>query len=233
MDITLSTTLKHLSLITWDVDPTQLQRLLPPQLIPATVPSPAGPRALFSMALMLEAGLAPKSMPWLSLYFAQLNERAYVTRPDGSGFGVYFWRSYVSSPSFIAPRWGLGLPYFWKRMRLEVKEQTLILSSKTEHFAALDLATNTQHTLLNGPSPKTVCDLIANPMIGYSILRQKRLASFTVEHPPITPRMVSIRHVDPSLMIAAPTLTPGQAPVVACYQAESPFLIHLPPRNIS
>ena len=232
MDITLSTTLKHLSLITWDVDPARLQAFLPPQLIPATVPSPAGPRALFSMALMLEAGLAPKSMPWLSLYFAQLNERAYVTRPDGSGFGVYFWRSYVSSPSFIAPRWGLGMPYFWKRMTLEVKEQTLALSSKTEHFATLELSAPATSTSANGPSPEAVRDLTANPMIGYSILRKKRLASFTVEHPPITPRLVSVRHVDPSTMLAAPTLAPGQQPVVACYEAESPFFIHLPPRDV-
>jgi Uncharacterized conserved protein (COG2071) len=230
MDITLSTTLKHLSLITWDVDPARLQAFLPPQLIPAMVPSPAGPRALFSMALMLEAGLAPKSMPWLSLYFAQLNERAYVTRLDGSGFGVYFWRSYVSSPSFIVPRWGLGMPYFWKRMTLEANGQVLALSSKSERFAELELSTTPTPT--RGPSPEAVRDLTANPMIGYSLLRKKRLASFIVEHPPITPRLVSVRHVDPSSMIAASTLAPGQAPVVACYEAELPFFIHLPPKDL-
>jgi hypothetical protein len=230
MDITLSTTLKHLCLITWDVEPSQLQTLLPPPLIPATVPSPNGPRAVFSMALMLEAGLAPKSLPWLSLYFPQLNERAYVTLPDGSGFGVFFWRSFVASPSFLLPKLGLGLPYFWKSMRLEVHEQILSLASKKEQFAELDLAKSPD--VPDGQFAKAVCELVANPMIGYSLLRQKKLASFKVEHAPIVPRMVSVRSVDPSSMLAYPLLSPNQKPVVACYEEESPFLIHLPPKKV-
>jgi hypothetical protein len=231
MDITLRTTLKHLTLITWDVDPAGLRALLPKPLIPATIETPKGPRALFSMAFMLEAGLAPSSLPWLALYFPQLNERAYVTLPDGSGAGVYFWRSFVSSVSFVAPRLGLGLPYFWRRMQLTHQNETLALSTKTERFAEVDLL-RAASPLPNGPSPEAVREATSNPMIGYSLVRQKRLASFTVEHPPIVPRLASVRSVDPSSMLASSLLTPGQAPAAVCYEAESPFLIHLPPRTV-
>lgn len=231
MDLALNTTLRHLTLLTWDVEPEKLQSLLPSGLVPTTVASPKGPRALFSMALMLEAGLAPKSLPWLSLYFAQLNERAYVTRPDGSGPGVFFWRSFVASPSFIFPRLGLGLPYFWQKMSLDVKEGALQFSVKKEKLVELELGTPPTKPE-GGPDPEEVREITANPMIGYSLLRGKTLAAFTVEHAPIVPKMVTVREVNASSMLAYPLLSPGQAPVVACYAEEAPFTIHLPPQKL-
>src|SRR5439155_2450867 len=96
----------------------------------------------FSVAVMLESGMAPRRAPWLGFSFAQLNERVYVTRPDGTDPGVFFWRSAIASPVAILPRLGLGLPYFWQKLSLAVDNERLRFAVRSEPVIELDLSSS-------------------------------------------------------------------------------------------
>ncbi|MBI5512814.1 MAG: DUF2071 domain-containing protein [Deltaproteobacteria bacterium] len=230
MDLTISTTLEHLTLVTWLVPEARLRGLLPAGLAPSVVPSPGGPLGMFSLAVMVERGMAFRLAPWLGLTFPQLNERAYVTLADGSGAGVYFWRSQVASRSYALPRYGLGLPYERAQLSLEVSDERRILSR--DGTPVLDVEVGASQPAPEGVDLDRVREVTGNPMVGYSLLRGRRLAAFPVEHPPIAFQEARVRAVDPRGMVAEGALEPGQAPAVAVYAASSEFVIHLPPRRV-
>ena len=101
----------------------------------------------------------------------------------------------------------------------------LVLRRAADSLAELDLTAN-------DPTAKAATEILeatANPMIGYSLLRRRRLASFRVEHKAIEPRRVKVVRAEGCSLEAGRALGLEAPPVVAAYVAESRFVIWVPP----
>jgi hypothetical protein len=229
MPIPLETTLRHLALVTWTVEPERLAALLPQGIVPRTIETDHGRRALFSLAGMIQFGLSPRYFSSLAFSFPQINERAYVSRPDGSHPGVFFFRSEIDSRVAFVPHRLLGLPYYRARVAIELEEGRLTVRRGTDVLAEIDLAASERTT----KEDAKILDATSNPMIGYSLVRGRRLASFCVEHEAIEPNRVRVVRAEARALETGYALGLHSAPAVAAYVPESRFVIRIPPEMLT
>ncbi len=110
-----------LTFLHWDVDPDQVQALLPAGLTVETYADRAWV-GLVPFRMEVRAARGP-AVPWLS-HFCETNIRTYVTAPDGTS-GVWFLSLDAARlPAVVTARVGYDLPYFWSRMSLTASDPT-------------------------------------------------------------------------------------------------------------
>jgi hypothetical protein len=171
----------------------------------------------------------------LGTTYAQLNERTYVMRADGTGKGAFFWRSHAATRQALLVRSLLGAPEFVADVEVRVRGTSYAFKRNGRLVAKLDLSRA-------GTTPRRYRELdvgragrlSANPMIGYTMNRG-RLYATVVRHNRIRPRRAKVLSVDPSFMLPAPVIDAAdkRTPLIALYQRETPFWIDVPPRPVS
>jgi len=184
--------------------------------------------ALLSMAMMLDTTMGAT--------YAQINERAYVMKPDGTGKGAFFWRSRAATWQAMMFRSMLGIPEYAADVRLEASEERFAFFHEGNCVTRLDLVrAPTPHA--NNPQfgARALRDaklLSENPLVGYT-LNWGELCETPVTHDTIDARQVHIETADPGCMLPSVAIEPARAaPIIAVYQRETPFYIGLPPRRV-
>jgi hypothetical protein len=227
--ITIRARLQHLAIVSWAVSPEPLGKMLPKPLVPQLIKGDDGEDyALLSMAMMLDTTMGET--------YAQMNERAYVMKPDGTGKGAFFWRSRAATWQAMLFRSMLGIPEYAADVRLEASEERFAFFYEGNCVTRLDLVqTPTPH--VNNPQfgARALRDaklLSENPLVGYT-LNWGELCETPVTHDTINARQVHIEAADPQGMMPSIAIEPPRtAPIIAVYQRETPFYIGLPPRKV-
>jgi hypothetical protein len=227
----LKAKLDHLAIVSWRVRADRLARLLPSPLIPQTVDA-AGDWGLVSMAMMLDTTTGNQ--------YRQLNERAYVTKRDGTGAGAYFWRSHASSAEAVFYRYLLGIPEYHADLQLDTDDGDTYYKFDREGRNVADLVLRSPQP--QNPSKFPKIDLgrakivSENPLIGYT-MNWGQLCETIVEHDVIDANPVTFVSGDPTFMIPSSLIERDAAgrpedAVIAVYQRDTPFIIALPPRPV-
>src|SRR5690606_6699931 len=107
----VATTLRHFALVTYAVEPAQIQAYVAPPFRPVTVETAAGPRALVSVVLFENTAFRLAAWPSPRLRMAQINYRTYVTDPHTGGHGIWFLGTLLASWAFLVPRWVWKMPW--------------------------------------------------------------------------------------------------------------------------
>jgi hypothetical protein len=225
--------LEHLAIVTWAVPAERIAALLPDPLVPDPV-DPAGRYALFSMAAMCDATLKSQ--------YAQINERAYVVKKDGTGAGAFFWKSHAASTQADLFRWLLGIPEFHSDVDLTIKEDRETghhLVCTFDGSVVLDMNIDQKTTHIGAPylgkgiNVAKALAISKNPLIGYT-LDWGELCATKVWHNEIKGSPVNVVSADPRFMVPAVTLDEGldSQPIFAVYQPATPFHILLPPQPV-
>jgi hypothetical protein len=224
--LTIEAELEHLAIISWPVDARRLAAMLPRPLVPQTIDREKQ-WALVSMTLMRDTTVGST--------YAQLNERTYVMRPDGTGRGAFFWRSHAATRQALLARSLLGIPEFVADVTIDVRGASYVFKRNGRIVAKLDLRrTGVTHPQYRGLDVERARRVSSNPMIGYT-LNWGVLCATYVRHNRVKPRRARVVRVDPSFMIPAVAIEPRfrKVPLLALYQRRTPFWIDLPPRPIA
>jgi uncharacterized protein YqjF (DUF2071 family) len=119
----------------WPLPAKALQALVPPSL---RLDTWAG-EGWISVVPFVMQGVRPRlapAVPWLSS-FPELNVRTYVTAPDGSKPGVFFFSLDAANPAAVAIARSLfRLPYFNAAMRVSLEGDTVSYVSRRTHRQA-------------------------------------------------------------------------------------------------
>jgi uncharacterized protein YqjF (DUF2071 family) len=119
----------------WPISPAALIPLIPPPLVLDTYEG----QAWVAVVPFRMSGVRPRSIPgvpWLSA-FPELNVRTYVTAPDGSKPGVFFFSLEAANPiAVIMARRGFFLPYYHARMSVIDRGDHLAYVSTRTHTGA-------------------------------------------------------------------------------------------------
>ena len=106
-----TTILQDFALVTFDVDPAVLARLLPASLTPEARRLDDGrQRAFVSAVSFRDVDFRFAVAPWMRVSFFQTNYRAYVRGPDGRQ-SVYFFGTTLDSPLVAIPGRLWGMPW--------------------------------------------------------------------------------------------------------------------------
>lgn len=228
---TLHAHLRDLAIVSWAVPKARLQALLPVPLVPQTFDD-AGEFALVSMAMMLDTTGDET--------YEQLNERAYVMKPDGTGKGAFFWKSHAATWQAFIFRSLLGIPEEYADLNLRVERNGYTFERNGRPVAILDLdpgrvpirrGRNARFADAELKASKRISE---NPLIGYT-LNWGELCATPVTHDRIDAQPVYIELSDASFMIPSVAIDAAERtnPLIAVYQRETPFHIGLPPRPIA
>jgi hypothetical protein len=226
---TIHARLQHLAIVTWAVSAVRLAKMLPTPLVPQLLKDDRGDAyALVSMTMMLDTTAGET--------YAQMNERAYVMKRDGSGKGAFFWRSRAATWQAMIFRSLLGIPEYAADVRLEASEERFAFFYKGRCVARLDLArppvTDTKNNRFGVDALDRAKAISENPLVGYT-LNWGELCETPVTHDTIDATPVRIEEVDPQWMLPSIAIEAARSvPVIALYQRETPFHIGLPPRPV-
>jgi len=225
MRVILRADLRQLAIVTWAVPRTSLAKLLPHGLLPQTVDD-KGEIGLISIVTMFDRTL------WQT--YAQLNERTYVTRRDGTGAGAYFFQSLANTWQATAFRLLMGVPLFRADTRLAVNGGDYRFDLGRSEVARLQLnAPPTPITSNVGLDPYRVRSVAANPMTGYTQNRGV-LYETKVDHTEIDQRQapdITVSKVTTSWMQTFPIVTTS-APIAAWHVPFTPFNIIFPSTRV-
>lgn len=227
--VTIRARLRHLAVVSWAVNPEVLGKMLPRPLVPQTIADDTGESyALLSMAMMLDTTVGET--------YAQLNERAYVMKPDETGKGAFFWRSHAATWQAVLFRSMLGIPEYVADLRLEASEERYAFFFGGKCVARLDLALLPTPDAKNntfGPASLTQAKALSeNPLVGYT-LNWGQLCETPVTHDIIDAKPVHIVATDPKFMLPSIAIDDARSvPIIAVYERETPFYIGLPPRKV-
>jgi hypothetical protein len=115
-----TTILQDLALVTFDVDPAALARLLPASLTSEVRRLDDGrSRGFVSAVSFRDVDFRFAVAPWVRVSFFQTNYRAYVRGPDGRQ-SVYFFGTTLDSPLVSIPGRIWGMPWHPGRTSIEV-----------------------------------------------------------------------------------------------------------------
>jgi hypothetical protein len=168
--------------------------------------------------------------------YAQLNERAYVMKPDETGKGAFFWRSHAATWQAVMFRSMLGIPEYVADLRLEASEERYAFFFGGTCVTRLDLlqlpTTHAKNSTFDPASLAQAKELSENPLIGYT-LNWGQLCETPVTHDTIDAKQVHIDKADPAFMLPSIAIDNARSePIIAVYQRETPFYIGLPPRKV-
>ena len=149
-------------------------------------------------------GVRPRgapALPWLS-NFPELNVRTYVTAPDGSRAGVYFFSLDAANPVAVAiARQVFKLPYFNAAMQVTNNDESVTFVSRRTHKAAARGHFSARYAP-TGPvyrsTPGTLDDWLTERYCFYTVDQAGSPLICEIHHAPwpLQPAVAAIEHND-------------------------------------
>ncbi len=203
----------HLTFLHWAVEPSVVQRLLPPGLEVETWDGTAWVGLVPFLMTVTPPGRGPA--PWLSR-FPETNVRTYVRAPDGTT-GVWFLSLDASRlPAVGTARSTWSLPYFWSQMAVTTTGP--VVSYRSRRRWPGPVGARSQVAVEVGPAyePDELGDLDHWLTARYRLYFQgrRKLGHALAEHDPWPLRRARALHVDTGLLVAAGLPAPSTPPIV-------------------
>jgi uncharacterized protein YqjF (DUF2071 family) len=198
---------EDLTFLHWPYDPDLVQRLLPAGLTVEPYDGAAWV-GLVPFRMVVRAPRGP-ALPWAST-FPETNIRTYVRGPGGAT-GVWFLSLDASRlGAVVVARSTFRLPYFWSRMRVGRRGDTVRYVS-TRRWPGPYGARNEVEVAIGDPVPEPTD--FENYLTARFSLWSPLLRRAQAHHPPWPLRRATVRRLAPGLVTAAGLPAPDGDPV--------------------
>ena len=237
------TTLRDFALVTFDVDPDVLARLLPDGygFEPEVVTLADGrPRALVSAVNFRDIDFRFVSARWLRVSFVQTNYRAYVRRNGARA--VWFFGTTLASRLAVLPRVAWSMP--WHRVDATLEADwvdarcTRYESDSHGKWGSCELSlsgsdASAASTPLDGfANAHEAALVLTHPLVGYFGHGRRGVGRYEVWHAPLRPSLGSAIRARFSPFEERGLTVPGQAPHSVLLQRSTDFAVLLPPTRL-
>lgn len=210
-----------LTFLHWELEPADVQRLLP------------GPLRVDTFDGAAWVGLVPFDMQHVRLgglgevpgtaRFLETNVRTYVVGPNGEPGVFFFSLDAASAPVVAFARASYRLPYIWSRMAMRIDAATSEGAATTSEGAAPDTSEATvvhyacRRRLAGRRPPSSRLSVVVGPPVEpdpldmfltarwglFQVGRRGRVRYTPVEHGPWPLHAAEVRHLDDELVAAA------------------------------
>lgn len=244
--LVVETTLQHLAIVTYWVDPSQLRKHLHPRFEPVCLVAEGRPaRALISVVTFLDRDFRFASCPWLKMSFGQTNYRAYVHDTRTGEHAAWFFGTCVDSASVAVPRVLWRLPWHRARMTFDCRYDKAAARYSTFNVMTRSHWAPAQLTIEDlGSAPDRLPGisnmeaglvLLTHPMRGYFFRRDGALGSYRIWHARAQPTMGRLREARYPLLQRLGLVEEGARGSVhsVLVQRSIEFTIYLPPSKIT
>ncbi len=243
--LAVETTLQHFAIVTYWVDPANLQKHLHPRFEPVSLVIDEGPRrALVSVVTFLDRDFRLAAFPWLKRSFGQTNYRAYVQDRSTGEQVVWFFGTCLGSASVILPRHLWKLPWHRARMTFDcrydesaTRYSTFTVSTRSR-WAPGQLAlwdSGAPVSMLSGfSSLEAGLVLLTHPLRGYFFRQDGALGSYAIWHDRTRPTAGAVEEARYPLLEELELVKTGDLGHVhsVLLQPSIDFTIYLPPTRV-
>lgn len=237
--------LEAFAIVTYDVEPRALARLLPSGFVPETRRlDDARERAFVSAVSFRNVGFHFRFAPFVRASMGQINYRAYVLLRGAGGAlerAVWFFGTGLASPWVLWPRLGWKLPWHATRYRIalspgpqggrrgtryevaargELTSASVSLEDTGEPMGRLDGFVDEEDTAV----------VLTHPLEGYYLRTDGALGTYGIFHDRLALTRARVRQASYRLFERAGLIGPRSVPHSALVMPETDFTIHLPPR---
>jgi hypothetical protein len=243
--LTVETTLRHFVIITYWVDPRNLQKHLHARFEPVCLAVNGSSRqALISVVTFLDHNFRFAACPWFKGSFGQTNYRAYVKDTQTGEHAAWFFGTCLDSVSVAIPRYLWRLPWHRARMDFNCK-----YDQAAARYAVFDVGTRSRWAparlaiedsgkppvqLAGVSSLEAGLGLLTHPLRGYFFRRDRTLGSYAIWHDRAQPTVGKIQEATYPLLQRLGLVEEGdQHPVHSVLiQPSIDFTIYLPPSGV-
>ena len=203
-------TWRDVTFLHWRYEPDGVRKLLPADLQLDLFNGEAwvGLVPFFISGLTLPSAPA---VPWLS-NFAETNVRTYVIDRHGRRGVWFFSLDAARLPAVIAARAAYALPYFWARMRVDRRGESVRYTSKRRFGPKA--ASRIEVQIGEPLSSPTELEVFLTARFRLYAKRFGGIVKADVEHPPWPLHRASVVHIEQTLVSAAGLAHPQSPPLV-------------------
>jgi hypothetical protein len=235
--MTASTTLFDIAIVTFDVDPAALARVLPSGIRPDIRLLNSGKRRSFVSAVSFrDRDFRFAALPWVKRTFNQINYRAYIIGPDGQP-AVFFFHTTLASALALIPKLVWSMP--WQTGRLTIDAQWegdrltsyRLASGDPSHMADVILEGSHERAgRLDGFAGADDAALtLTHPLDGYFTRRDGLLGRYEVWHDRMQPVLGRAQRAEYRLFTTLELVPSRQPPHSVLLQHSIDFHVVLPP----
>lgn len=235
-----TTTLQDFALVTFDVDPGQLEAVLPSALAPEVRTLDDGRvRAFVSAVSFRDIDFRFEVAPWVRVSFFQTNYRAYVRGPDGLQ-SVFFFGTTLDSPLVALPRRIWGMPWHPGSTRIEATWSADGVCTDYRHrctgrWGAADVelvGSGEPSGRLDGfEDADDAAHVVTHPLEGWFLRPDGRLGRYAVWHDRLRPQLGVARRARYAVFEDLGLVGPDALPHSVLLQRATEFDVLLPPRR--
>jgi len=244
--LAVETTLQHLVIVTYWVDPFSLRKHLHPRFEPVCLAVEGGPRrALVSVVTFLDHDFRFVALPWFKRSFGQTNYRAYVEDTQTGEQAAWFFGTCLDSISVAVPRYLWRLPWHRARMAFDCR-----YDQATGRYSTFSVRTHSRWAPAqlviedSGKPPAHLSGvsnleaglvLLTHPMRGYFFRQDGALGSYMIWHDRAKPTLGGLREASYPLLQRLELAQEGDRDSVhsVLIQPSIDFTIYLPPSRVN
>jgi hypothetical protein len=236
------TTLRHFAIVTYALPPERLRPLVDPRFELDCIDVDGGRKALLSVVPFEDQDFRAAAFPSPRWRFGQTNYRVYVRDRTTGERAVWFLGTTLGSWSVILPRYVWRLPWHYGRFSIACEQDaegtytSYRVATRSRWAPAwLDLVhePTTPPVFPGFPNQETGLVVLTHPLVGYYTRRDGRLGTYSVWHERLTPGTGRVREARFGLLdrLGLVPLSEQARPYSVLIQAETEFLVRLPPRT--
>ena len=242
--IDVVSTLQHFAIVTYAVDPSRLEHLLPKRFKLDTVEIEGETKALLSVVPFYDLDFRPALLNFPKLSMGQTNYRIYVVDSKSGEKVVWFIGTTLDSWSTVVPAYVWKLPWYRGRIQFSCDYDAVNQVYKTYSMtttsdwapAHLKLKQEVEmpFTLEGFEGKESALVFLTHPLTGYFHRQDGKVGTYGVWHKQlqVKPAKLISAHFELLSKINILTQVEQQHPHSVLVQAEAEFTIFLPPNIV-
>jgi uncharacterized protein DUF2071 len=217
-----------------------LQTVLPAELKPEVRTLDDGRRRAFVSAVSFrDVDFRFRGADAVRRSFFQTNYRAYATGPAGTR-GVFFFETTLDSRLSVVPRRLWGMPWFGGATTIEAAwdadrcaEYRHVCTGERNAADVALIGSTDPLDRLDGFADRDAARMLTDPLDGWFLRPDGRLARYSVWHDLLAPTIGSATHARYTVFERLGLIKPGTQPHSVLLQRSVEFDVHLPPRLVA